>query len=214
LLEENTKAALIASACADHVKVGHFSRFQHNKVLIMRRDGKPVKVLAGSANFSVRGLYVQSNNVFVFDDEQIAGLYGQAFDLAWSSPATSAFTAATISQSWFAATSQTLPPLRVCFSPHKDASLSLSPVADAITGAKSSVLLAIMEIGAGGGPLLDAVKALPTRPNLFAFGTTQRLDGLLSVTKPGEASAFIPFSFLKAKCRRRSRPSTAAARAR
>ena len=27
-LEENTKAALIASAGANHVKVGHFSRFQ------------------------------------------------------------------------------------------------------------------------------------------------------------------------------------------
>jgi hypothetical protein len=198
-LEENAKAALIASAGANNVKVGHFSRFQHNKVLIMRRDGKPVKVLAGSANFSVRGLYVQSNNVFVFDDEQVAGLYGQAFDQAWSSPETSAFTEASISESWFTATSESLPSLRVSFSPHRDASLSLSPAADAVTGATSSVLFAIMEIGRGGGPLLDAVRALAARPNLYVFGTTQRLDGSLSVAKAGEASPFIPFSFLKSK---------------
>src|SRR4029079_16624959 len=68
----------------------------------------------------------------------------------------------------------------------------------AVTKAKSSVLFAIMEIGSGTGPLLDAVKALPTRPELYAFGTTQRL-GSLQVQKSGdpEGGTFIPFSYLK-----------------
>jgi hypothetical protein len=60
------------------------------------------------------------------------------------------------------------------------------------------VLFAIMEIGSGGGPLLDAIKALPTRPELYAFGTTQRLDGSLHVQRSGDPAGgtFIPFSYL------------------
>ena len=42
-----------------------------------------------------------------------------------------------------------------------------------------------MEIGAGTGSLLDAIRALPSRPELYAFGTTQRLDGSLKVQKSG-----------------------------
>jgi phosphatidylserine/phosphatidylglycerophosphate/cardiolipin synthase-like enzyme len=73
-LEVDALGLLRASAGEDRVKVRHFQRFQHNKVMILRRGGAAVKVLSGSANFSVRGLYVQSNNVFVFDDAQIAGV--------------------------------------------------------------------------------------------------------------------------------------------
>jgi hypothetical protein len=100
---------------------------------------------------------------------------------------------------WFAATSQQLPKLAVSFSPHADPSVSLGPIADAVQHAKSSVLFAIMDIGAGSGPVLDEVRKLPGRSELYAFGTTQRLDGALSVTKPGEQSPFIPFSYLKDK---------------
>jgi len=198
-LEETAEAILATSAGASRVKVGHFSRFQHNKVMILRRAGTPVKVLSGSANFSVRGLYVQSNNVFVFDDEQVAGLYGQAFDQAWASPSTVQFAASAISSQWFTAQSSRLPKVSVSFSPHQDSGVSLEPVAQAIKDAKSSVLFAIMEIGSGSGPVLKAVQELPARKDLYAFGTTQRLDGALSVTKPGEESPFVPFSYLHSK---------------
>jgi hypothetical protein len=58
-----------------------------------------------------------------------------------------------------------------------------------------------MEIGAGTGPLLDAIRALPSRPELYAFGTTQRLDGSLKVEKSGDPAdtTFIPFSYLSKK---------------
>jgi len=58
-----------------------------------------------------------------------------------------------------------------------------------------------MEIGAGSGPLLDAIRALPSRPELYAFGTTQRLDGSLKVQKSGDPAntPFIPFSYLSDK---------------
>ena len=92
-------AAITKSAGKENVKVGHFKRFAHNKILIQKRDGKPVKVLSGSANFSVRGLYVQSNNVFVFDDSATAALYEEAFDQAWDDP--NDFPKSKIASKWF-----------------------------------------------------------------------------------------------------------------
>ena len=59
------------------MKVGHFHRFAHSKVMIQKRNGRPTRVLTGSANFSVRGLYVQANNVLVVDDPEVAAVYEQ-----------------------------------------------------------------------------------------------------------------------------------------
>jgi hypothetical protein len=182
------------------VKVGHFQRFSHDKVLIQKRGDTALKVLSGSANFSVRGLYVQSNNVFTFDDPATAALYEQAFQQSWDSP--SGFAASPLAASWHDCGGHDgLPGYSVCLSPHHRASVSLDRVASAVTSATSSVLFAIMEIGAGTGPLMDAIRALPSRPELYAFGTTQRLDGSLKVQKSGDPAGtpFIPFSFLSDK---------------
>ena len=65
-MEPKTAAALVAAGAK--VKKGHFRRFAHDKVMIQKRQGKAKKVLTGSANFSLRGLYVQANSVLVFDD--------------------------------------------------------------------------------------------------------------------------------------------------
>jgi hypothetical protein len=194
-------AKITASAGATNVKAGHFSRYAHDKILIQKRGVEPVKVLSGSANFSVRGLYVQSNNVFVFDDPAIAALYEQAFTQAWEDAA--GFSHSQIASGWLPEpppTDPKLPDFQVSFAPHADAEVSLAPVAEAIEAAKGSVLFAIMEIGTGSGPVLDAVRALPERADIYAFGTTQRLDGSLKVTSPGKVdSVFIPFSYLHDK---------------
>jgi hypothetical protein len=180
------------------VRRGHFGRFSHGKILIQKRGGKPVKVLAGSANFSVRGLYVQANNVFVFDDPGVAVIYEQAFEQAWTDP--KGFDESTIASRWFPETPEKadLPSFQVSFAPHADPEVSLAPVAAAIEAAKSSVLFAIMEID-GSGPVLKAVQELPKRKDLYAFGTTQTLDGSLSVTAPGAEPVFIPFEYLHSK---------------
>lgn len=181
------------------VKVGHFQRFSHDKIMIQKRGDTASKVLSGSANFSVRGLYVQSNNIFVFDDPATAALYEQAFEQSWDDP--HHFATSPLAASWHDAGGHDgLPSYSICFSPHHDPDVSLKRVADAVTAAKSSVLFAIMEIGTGGGQLLDAIKALPARPELYAFGTTQRLDdGSLRVEKSGDPAGgtFIPFSYLR-----------------
>src|SRR6266567_498815 len=182
------------------IKVGHFQRFSHDKVMIQKRGDTALKVLSGSANFSVRGLYVQSNNVFTFDDPATAALYEQAFQQSWDNP--SGFAASQLAASWHDCGGHgALPSYTVCLSPHHRASVSLDRVTSAVTSAASSVLFAIMEIGAGTGPLLDAIRALPSRPELYAFGTTQRLDGSLKVQKSGDPAdtPFIPFSYLSDK---------------
>lgn len=182
------------------VQRGNFSRFAHDKVLIQKRKGQPVKVLSGSANFSIRGFYVQSNNIFVFDDEGVASLYEEAFEQAWNEP--SKFSKSPIASKWFpdeAAEGPDLPPYRVSFAPHADPEVALKPVTEAIEGAKSSVLFSIMEIGKGSGTVLEAVRDLPNRKDLYAFGTTQALDGSLKVTAPSTDSVFIPFEYLHEK---------------
>lgn len=141
------------------IKLGHFQRFSHDKVMIQKRDATAVKVLSGSPNLSVRGLYVQSNNVF--NDPTTARLYEQAFQQPWDNP--HGFATSELASSWHdCGGHDELPSYSICFSPHHDSSVSLDRVAEAITNASSSVLFAIMEIGAGSGNLLNAIRALPT----------------------------------------------------
>lgn len=75
-------AALLTNAGVD-LKRGHFKRYAHDKCVVERDvAGAAVRVLTGSAKFSVRGLYVQSNSIIAIDDPQVAALYGKAFDEA------------------------------------------------------------------------------------------------------------------------------------
>ena len=191
------RSALAASAGADNVRTGHFARFAHDKVLILRRGEAALKVLSGSANFSIRGLYVQSNNVFVIDDGPTATLYETAFNEAFTDP--EGFSKSQIASKWFDLGGDGLPTFAASFAPHADPDVSLDRVAAAIQSAKSSVLFAIMEIGAGSGKVLDAIRALPQRKDLYAFGTTQRLDGSLKVQAGNDPGTFIPFSYLSDK---------------
>lgn len=195
--EVEARRLLEKSAGAANIKTGHFGRFAHNKVMIQKRGSKAVKVLSGSANFSIRGIYVQSNNVFVFDDPETAALYERAFEQSWTDPP--GFDDSEIASRWFDRRAQGLPPFEVSFAPHAKAEVSLQRVADAIANARSSVLFSVMDVGRGKGPVLEQLRGLPQRRELYAFGTTQRANGSLSVTAAGRPATFIPFGFLRDK---------------
>lgn len=195
-LEIEAHKLLVKSAGAANVKQGHFHRFAHNKVMIMKKNGKPVKVLTGSANFSVRGLYVQANNILVFEDAQTAELYEEAFEQSFNDE--TEFTSSAIAEGWHDVEDPGLPRFSVCFSPHKKAEVSLQKVSDAIKKAGSSVIFAVMEL-AGGGPVMDDLKTEAKEKVVFTYGMTQTMGGI-KVYKPGHADAMIvPFSYLKGK---------------
>jgi hypothetical protein len=195
-LEINAKALLVASAGEKNIVSGHFKRFSHCKVLIQKKNGVPVKVLTGSANFSVRGLYVQANNVLIFNDPTTAGLYEQAFNQAFTTM--NKFDDSPIAKQWFDINNEGLPPFSVAFSPHETFNISLDRAIKVIQNAKSSIIFAVMELE-GGGPLLQLLQNLGSNNNIFSYGITQSA-GKLSLFKPGQTHAIVAdFSYLTSK---------------
>ena len=195
----------LAALAPGAVFKGHFSRFAHDKVLIQRNAaGKPLKVFTGSANFSVRGLYVQANNVLLIEDAVTAGVYGQVFDTVFNAAkagknSATAFKASDLSKDWYEGSVQAsaaVPKFHVSFAPHADSAVSLAEVGNAITNAKRSVMFAVMELD-GGGDVLKALSTLNTRGDVFSYGITQSDSGV-SLFKPGSAQhgEFATFAYL------------------
>lgn len=72
--EKAIRAAGIASLCRPR-KTGR--ALSHNKFIVRLKDGRPVDVWTGSTNFTMSGIYGQSNVGHVVRDERIAGQYHQ-----------------------------------------------------------------------------------------------------------------------------------------
>jgi len=172
VLEPTAFKRLAASAGATNAKRGTFGRYAHDKVIIKRRSGRAVKVLTGSTNFSVTGLYVNANNVLILDDETAAGLYGQAFDLAFrTGGARAAFADSGLARKEWALAAPGLPRMFVSFAPHRKPTFSLRRLIDEIDKADSSVLFAVMGL-TGGGPVLRKLEAIHADPDIFSYGVT------------------------------------------
>ena len=190
---ESTGAArLQVSAGPSHVKRMHFGNLQHNKVLIARRNGKPFRVLAGSTNFTLRGIYIQANNLLEFTHDDVTGLYGQVFDAYWTGSAH--FRQNALAKVWHEVTVDADSQVALCFSPHADADLSLARVADAIRGAQSSVLFAVAFLYQSSGPVRDALDAA-VATSMFTYGTSDS-PGNLRLQKPDGTHAIVPFAYL------------------
>lgn len=158
-LEVQTHERLVKSAGAANIKQGHFQRFAHDKIIIQKKDGKPTKVLTGSANFSVRGLYVQANNVLVFNDPQIAQTYDDIFESVFQNM--SGYVKSPLAAKWFKFPNEPggIPNFQVSFAPHPKPPMSMQTVIEALQNAKSSVMFAVMELG-GSGQTLQTLQKL------------------------------------------------------
>lgn len=191
--ESKAAQILAASAGADRVKRTHFQSLQHHKVFIAKRDGLPYKVLIGSTNFSFRGLYIQANNLLVFEDAGIAALYGRMFDLAFNTPAV--FKSDALASTWHFVQNEGRPPVHVCFSPHKSADLSLNPIRGAIDQATSSVFYSLAFLNQiKSGATKEAFDRLITRP-IFSYGVVNE-KGNLEVRKPDGSIGLVDFAYL------------------
>lgn len=201
---EPKAAKLIAAAAgAKNVVRGHFGRFQHHKVLLRRNaQGDPVRVLFGSMNFSLRGLYVQANNVMQLDDPLAAKLFGDAFDNAFANRASAAdFKKAAVAAGYnpiSKSNTAQLPQCEVAFSPHRSSSVSLGPAQKAIRGAKTSVLYAVME-PKGSGPVLEALRGIAAKPTIFSYGTVETDKGLAVQNPDGALGDVTAYAYLKSK---------------
>lgn len=180
------------------VKRGHFSRQQHNKVLVLRRNGTPYKALGGSTNFSLRGFYVQSNNTVVFSNDEATSLFGSIFERYFEiidgSRSSSKFRSDPLSQAWHDVTAPGGPRIQIAVSPHADPALSLDPVAEAIEQAQSSVLYAMVFLNQLSGRVRETLEELVHRTT-FSYGVSQRSGGL-SVFKPDGSRGLVSFNYL------------------
>jgi len=192
-LEVQTHDRLVKSAGAANVKQGHFQRFAHDKIIIQKKNGQPTKVLTGSANFSVRGLYVQANNILVFNDAKIAAAYDQVFESVFNNMA--GYVKSDLAKQWFEFPNQAgVPNFKVSFAPHPKPPMSMDLVNDALNNAKSSVMFAIMTLG-GSGKVMQTINKLHLSGKLFSYGMTQS-DAGFSLYKPGQPGQLVPFAAL------------------
>jgi hypothetical protein len=190
------------------IKRGNFSRYQHNKVLIVKKGGVVQKVLSGSTNFSVTGVYVNSNHVVVFNDKTVAAQYGSVFNEAWNDNVNEqAFVSAAVSKKSYAFNGNGLPKMSITFSPHADAFAltTLTAVAARITTEKSSVLFAIMDTDPTvKGPVIPAILKLHKQQNIFSYGISDSVtditlykpdskNGIQVTGKPGQTLLPPPF---------------------
>jgi hypothetical protein len=191
--EGKASARLLAST-GGQVRRMHFQGLQHNKVIILRRNGVAQRVLLGSTNFSYRGFYIQANNALLFSDPDIAGLFGDYFAAAFHDPET--FSGSATARKWFAFNGPGRPTVQVALSPHPDNELGLSPVGAAIDQATSSVFFSIAFLNqTKSGSVRKALDRLATRP-LFSYGVVDQAGKSLNVHKPDGTIGVVDFGYL------------------
>jgi phosphatidylserine/phosphatidylglycerophosphate/cardiolipin synthase-like enzyme len=170
----------------------HFSRQQHNKIFIVRRNGQAIRALCGSTNFSLRGLYIQANNTLLFDEPTVAAKFAEVFDAYWNDA--KKFRQNGLSKKWWVVRDVPGSRVQLAFSPHSDSALSLGPIAGAIESAASSVLYSVVFLNQITGSVHDALEELMHR-SLFSYGVAQRVGGL-TLQKPDGSRGLLPFAFL------------------
>ena len=186
--EDEFETLFAEKAGADRIKRGKFSRYAHDKVLVVKKDGAPLKVLTGSTNFSVTGFYVNSNHVLVFDDPAVAGAYADAFQTAWDGEVhTTVFANSALATTPSTFGGGGLPSMSITFSPHtvNDASHILGDLVarieaeGKIEGGKGSVLFAVMQLDGGAdNPVYESLNALHENQSIFSYGISDTPNGI------------------------------------
>lgn len=176
------------------IKRGHFKRFAHDKIFIVSKDGKAQTVLTGSTNFSVTGLYVNSNHVIVLDDPTVAATYLEMFDVVWEGDAQQkAWLASDLSGQPYSFQTAGLPKTEITFSPHTDefAKQILQGIAARVAkeGKKpktdGSVLFAVMQLDGSDSTVYNALANVHKNGKIFSFGISDTTSGI-ALYKPGQ----------------------------
>jgi len=172
------------------IQRGKFSRFQHNKVFIVKKKDNALKVLTGSTNFSVTGMYVNSNHIIVFNNAKVAGTYSDIFNEAWENELnTKTFKSSALADKVYAFKGSGLPEMKVTFAPHgeKFASDTLDDLVARVKKSKSSVFFAVMELDKSGGPVVPALKGLHANDKIFTCGISDSTSDI-TLYKPNSTT--------------------------
>jgi phosphatidylserine/phosphatidylglycerophosphate/cardiolipin synthase-like enzyme len=190
---------------------GKFGRFAHDKVLIVSKGNSAVKVLTGSTNFSVTGVYVNSNHVLVFNEAKMAATYAQVFQTVWDGKVKRSFNDTPEAAQVFPFAAASVPKTEITFSPHQDAFAGqildnmAARIADEGNQTDGSVLFAVMGLDSGTGPIFPALKDLHKNEAIFSYGisdtpggiflyTPRRKTGVLVSGKPTKTKLPPPFN--------------------
>jgi phosphatidylserine/phosphatidylglycerophosphate/cardiolipin synthase-like enzyme len=180
------------------MKRGKFNRYAHDKVFIVSKKGakanSPQYVLTGSTNFSVTGLYVNSNHVLIYRDAQVAGLYAGVFAEVWKDEVKEKpFLKTPWSLKTFSSTAKSTPKTDFTFAPHDPETTGkvLKTITDRIAaeGKKAkttgSVLFAVMQVDPGKdeskrskNPVYLALNTLHKNDRIFSYGISDSPGGI------------------------------------
>ncbi len=172
-----------------------FARYSHCKIIILKRNNKPYKVLTGSTNFSYTGLYINANHVLIFDLEKVAAYYEDVFNACWKNGNAPAFRESTFADKTKKFTSNGLPSTEINFSPHTPeyAQQLIDAITTNVTDTKTkSVLFSVMEMGAKStGSLIPALRELHKNDSIYTYGVTDSSSGEISLYKPGKKNGLL-----------------------
>ena len=178
----------------DGIRRGKFSRYAHDKVLIVYDGNGAKRVLTGSTNFSTSGLAVNSNHVLVIDDRAVARQYRDVFRQVWDHGATrSTFLASPLSRTEYQYSSSGVPATTITFSPHTEdfARMLLDEIADRVDDEHGSVLFAVMGLeGAADNPVYEVLKRVHQRTDVYSYGISDTDDGI-AVYEPGRKTGLL-----------------------
>ena len=198
---------------------GSFARFSHDKIFIVLKNNVATKVLTGSTNFSVTGLYVNANHVLVFDDPDVAGEYDKVFEASWkvlsqfktpSQKAATAFASNALATQPFPFQSSSVPRMIINFSPHNsdDVNKILGAISDRVKAEASvlrgNVIFAVMQLSGSDTPVYKTLSDVHADQSLFSYGISDAPQGtffyavgaktgVLVTGKPGRTTLPAPF---------------------
>lgn len=174
---------------------GKFGRYAHDKVFIVSDADGPLKVLTGSTNFSITGMYVNSNHTLTFNNRDVAQTYARIFQIAWDAKmwdgkGSVKFAGEPEARKTFSFKAPGVPPTDITFSPHEEpvAQKILDDMTARITREGKtdggSVLFAVMGMDKKStGPVFPALRELHSNQNIFSYGISDTPDGISLYTK-------------------------------
>jgi hypothetical protein len=188
-----------AATGAAAIKRGAFDRYAHDKVMVVSDSAGAKKVLTGSTNFSVSGLYANSNHVLVFDDEPTARKYADLFRQVWDEEVKAApFIASDLSTERFSPPGAVAPSRTITFSPHSkevatgllDAIVERVDAEGTKQDATASVLFAVMGLK-GSGSVYAALQELHEQEDVFSYGVSDDPQGGFALYAPGHTTGVL-----------------------